>query len=52
MPWNDLIRAANKAEARAKIQESIYLDQRYPKEKQPLKMSFNSRNDQTNKKAP
>ncbi len=27
MPWNDLIRAANKVEARAKIQESTYLDQ-------------------------
>ncbi len=27
MPWNDLIRAANKAEARAKIQKSTHLDQ-------------------------
>ncbi len=31
MPWDDLIRVANKTEARAKIQESTYLDQRYPK---------------------
>ena len=52
MPWDDLISAANKAEARAKIQESTYLDQQCPKGKKPLKMSLNSRNNQTNKKAP
>ncbi len=49
MPWDDLIRAANKVEAWAKIQGSIYLDQRCPKEKQPLKMSFNSRDNQAEK---
>ncbi len=26
MPWDDLIKAANKAEARTKIHESIHLD--------------------------
>ncbi len=33
MPWDDLIRAANKAEARVKIQGSTHLDQRYLKGK-------------------
>ncbi len=49
MPWDNLIRAANKAEARAKIQGSTYLDQRFPKEKQYLKMSLNARDDQVKK---
>ncbi len=46
MPWNDLIKAANKAEARAKIQRSTHLDERYPKAKWPLKMSLNARDNQ------
>ncbi len=50
MPWDDLIRAANKAEARAKIQENTHLDQRCPKGKQPLKMSLNTRDDQAKKR--
>ncbi len=45
-----LIRVANKAEARAKIQKSTHLDQHCPKGKKPLKMSLNFRDDQT--KAP
>ncbi len=49
MPWDDLIRAANKAEARAKIQGSTHLDQRYPKRKRPLKMSLNAHDDQAEK---
>ncbi len=49
MPWDDLIRAANKAEARARIQESTHLDQWGPKEKRPLKMSLNSQDDQVEK---
>ncbi len=49
MPWDDLIRAANKAEARAKIQGSTHLDQRCPKGKRPLKISLNSRDDQPEK---
>ncbi len=52
MPWDDLIRTTNKAKARAKIQESTHLDQRCHKEKQPLKINLNSRDDQTDKKAP
>ncbi len=40
--WDNLIRAANKAEARAKIQGSTHLDQQCPKGKRPLKMSFNA----------
>ncbi len=51
MPWDELIRAANKAEARAKIQSSIHGDQWCPKGKRPLKMSLNSKDDQTDKKA-
>ncbi len=46
MPWDDLIRAANKAEARAKIQGSTHLDQQCLKGKRPLKMSLNARDDQ------
>ncbi len=49
MPWDDLIRAANKAEARAKIQRSTHLDQQCPKGKRSLKMSLNSRDDQAKK---
>ncbi len=49
MPWDDLIRAANKAKARDKIQGSTHLDQRCPKGKRPLKMSLNSRDDQAEK---
>ena len=49
MPWNDLIRAANKAEARAKIQKSTHLNQQCPKEKQPLKISLNFCDDQAKK---
>ncbi len=49
MPWDDLIRAANKAKARAKIQGSTHLDQRCLKGKQPLKMSLNARDDQVKK---
>ncbi len=50
MPWNDPIRATNKAEARAKIEVSIYLDQRCLKGKWPLKMSLNSKDNHTDKK--
>ncbi len=51
MPWDDLIRIANKAEARAQIQGSIHLDQWCSKGKRPLKMSLNFRDKQTDKKA-
>ncbi len=49
MPWDNLIRLANKAEARVKIQRSTHLDQWYIKVKQPLKMSLNSCDDQAKK---
>ncbi len=52
MPWDDLIKAANKAEARAKIQENTPLDQRRPKGKQLLKMSLNARDDQAKRWMP
>ena len=51
MPWNDLISAANKTEARARIQKNTHLNQRYPKEKRFLKKSLNSKDNQTDKKA-
>ncbi len=49
MPWDNLIRVANKVKARAKIQGNIHLDQRCHKEERPLKMSLNSRDDQLEK---
>ncbi len=49
MPWDNLIRAANKAKARAKIQGSTHLDQHCSKRKRPLKMSLNSWDDQAEK---
>ncbi len=51
MPWDNIIRVANNAKARAMIQGSIHPDQRCPKGNQLLKMSLNSRDDQTDKKA-
>ncbi len=49
MLWDNLIRAPNKVEARAKIQRNTHLDPRCPKGKRPLKMSLNSRDDQAKK---
>ncbi len=49
MPWNNLIRAANKAEVRTKIQRSTDLDQRYSKKKRPLKMCLNACDSQVKK---
>ncbi len=49
IPWDDLIKAANKAEAGAKIQGNTHLDQRCPKGKRLLKMSLNTRDDQVEK---
>ncbi len=49
MPWDDLVKVANKAEARARIQGSTHLDQWCPKGKWPLKMSLNSRDNQAEK---
>ncbi len=49
MPWDNLIRAANKAETRAMIYGSTYLDQRCPKGKWFLKMSLNSCDNQAKK---
>ncbi len=49
IPWDDLIKAANKAETKTKIQGSIHLDQHCLKEKWLLKMSLNSWDDQAKK---
>lgn len=50
MSWDNLVNTANKAEARANIQRNIYLDKWCPKGKGFLKISFNFRDDQINKK--
>ncbi len=49
MPWDDLIKITNKAEAKVKIQGSTHLDQWYPKGKRLLKISLNSQDDQAKK---
>ena len=49
MPWDDLIRTANKAKARAKNQENTHLDQQCLKKKQLLKRTLNFGNDQAKK---
>ncbi len=49
MPWDNLIRAANKVKARAKIQRNTHLDQRCPKRKHTLKMSLNTQDNQAEK---
>ncbi len=49
MLWDDPIRVANKAEARAKIQGSTHLDQQCLKRKRSLKISLNSRDDPAKK---
>lgn len=46
MLWNNLVSATNKADAKAKIQENIHLDQWCPIGKQPLKMSLNFQDNQ------
>lgn len=40
MPSDDLVSAANRAEAKARIHSNHHLDQRCPKGKRPLKMSL------------
>ncbi len=50
--WDDLIRAANKADVKAKIQGNTHLDHQCPKGKRSLKMSLKFRDNQTDKKAP
>ncbi len=49
MSWDNLIKAANKAKVRAKIQKSTHPDQECPKGKQLLKMSLNSWDNQLEK---
>ncbi len=49
MSWDDLVSAANRAKAKARIHGSHHLDQRCPKGKRPLKISINSRDDQAEK---
>lgn len=51
MPSDDLVSAANRAEAKARIHSNHHLDQRCPKGKRPLKMSINSHSP-TNQKPP
>ena len=49
MPWDNLIKAANKTKAKAKIQRNTHLNQLCPKGKQFLKMNLNFYDNQTEK---
>lgn len=42
MSWDDLVSAANKAKAKARIHGNYYLNQQYPKDKHLLKININS----------
>lgn len=50
MPKDNLVSAANKTEAKAKIQGNTHLDQRCSKKKWLLKMCLNFCDDQVDKK--
>lgn len=49
MSWDNLIGEVNMAKAKACIYGNIHLIQQYPNEKQLLKMSINSRDNQVKK---
>ena len=51
IPWDDLVSAANKAKARAKIQENTHYDQQYLRRKWSLKISLNFKDNQIDKRA-
>ena len=50
LSWDDLISAANRAEAKARIEDYRHLDQRCPKGKRPLKLSIDSRDEKPGEK--
>ncbi len=50
LPWDKLVRAANKAEAKARIHKNQHLDQRCPKGKRPVKLRLKDSNEQFSKK--
>ncbi len=50
LPWDKLVKAANKAKAKARIHNNQHLDQRYPKEKRPLKLTLKDSKEQCSEK--
>ena len=50
MSWDDLMSAANRVEAKARIEDYRHLDQRCPKGKRPLKLSIDSRDEKPSEK--
>ncbi len=50
LPWDKLVKAANKTEAKARIHNNQHLDQRCPKGKRPLKLTLKDSNEQSSEK--
>ncbi len=50
LPWDKLVKAANRAEAKARIHNNQHLDQRYPKGKRSLKLTLKDSNEQSSEK--
>lgn len=50
LPWDELVRTANRAEAKARIHDYHHLDQRCPKGKRPLKLTLKDSNEQSPEK--
>ena len=50
LPWDKLVKAANYAEAKARIHNNQQLDQCCPKEKRPLKLTLKDSNELSSEK--
>ncbi len=50
LPWDKLVKAANRAEANARIHNNQHLDLRCPKGKRPLKLTLKDSNEQSSEK--
>ena len=50
LPWDKLLKAANRTEAKARIHNNQHLDQRCPKGKRPLKLTLKDSNEQSSEK--
>ena len=48
--WDELVKAANRAKAKARIHNNELLDQRCPKGKRPLKLTLKDSNEQSSEK--
>ena len=49
LSWEELVTAANRAESKARIHNNQHLDQRCPRDKQPLKLTFKESREQPEK---